>query len=129
LAKLAIQAAPFIVRRTPDFRNTNGWNRRESHDCSELFWLPRFSSRGSQIRHVTLPIFTRLEMEATYFVSGQCTLYSALFCRVNRYISTYTYYMLFERQCWAKSTSKSVAKAYLDVQITASHYTLYYANN
>ena len=31
------QAAPFTVRSTPDFRNTNGWNRRESHDCSELF--------------------------------------------------------------------------------------------
>jgi hypothetical protein len=37
--------------------------------------------------------------------------------------------MLFERQSWAKSTSKNVAKAYLDVQITANHYTLYYANN
>jgi hypothetical protein len=44
------------------------WNRRQSHDCSELFWLPRCSSRGSQNRHVTLPIFTWLEMEATYFV-------------------------------------------------------------
>jgi hypothetical protein len=103
------------------------WNRRESHDCSELFRLPRFSSRSSQNRHVTLPIFTWLEMEATYLCI-QCTLYRALFWRVNRYISTYTY-MLFERKGWAKSTSKNVAKAYLDVQITANHYTLYYANN
>ena len=31
-------AAPFIVRSTPDFENTNGWNRTPSHDCSELFW-------------------------------------------------------------------------------------------
>jgi hypothetical protein len=39
--------------------------------------------------------------------------------------------MLFERQGWAKSTSKTknVAKAFLDIQITANHYTqLYYAN-
>jgi hypothetical protein len=46
----------------------------------------------------------------------------------NRYISTYTYFVLFERQVWAKSTRKNVAKAYVDVQTTASHYTLYYAN-
>jgi hypothetical protein len=32
--------------------------------------------------------------------------------------------MLFERQGWAKSTNKNVAKAYLDIQITANHYTL-----
>jgi hypothetical protein len=44
------------------------WNRRQSHDCSELFWLPRFSSRGSQNRHVTQPIFTWLEMDVTDFV-------------------------------------------------------------
>ena len=37
--------------------------------------------------------------------------------------------MLFERQGWAKSTSKNVAKAYLDIQITSNHYTIYYANN
>jgi hypothetical protein len=37
--------------------------------------------------------------------------------------------MLFESQGWAKSTSKNVAKGYVDVQITANHYTLYYANN
>jgi hypothetical protein len=36
--------------------------------------------------------------------------------------------MLFERQGWAKSTSKNVTKAYLDIQITANHYTIYYAN-
>jgi hypothetical protein len=48
---------------------------------------------------------------------------------VNRYISIYTYYMLFERQGWAKSTGKNVAKPYLDIQITANHYTTYYANN
>jgi hypothetical protein len=34
------------------------WNRKQSHDCSELFLLPRFSSRGNQNRHMTLPIFT-----------------------------------------------------------------------
>jgi hypothetical protein len=27
------------------------------------------------------------------------------------YVSTYTYYMLFERQGWAKSSSNNVAKA------------------
>ena len=32
-------------------------------------------------------------------------------------------------QGWAKSTSKNVAKAYVNVQITANHYALYYANN
>ena len=30
--------------------------------------------------------------------------------------------MLFERQGCAKSASKNVAKAYLDIQITANHY-------
>jgi hypothetical protein len=34
--------------------------------------------------------------------------------------------MLFVRQGWEKSTSKNVAKAYLDIQITANHCTLYY---
>jgi hypothetical protein len=49
---------------------------------------------------------------------------------IERYFEglTCTYYMLFERQGWAKS-SKKVAKAYLDIQITANHYTLQYANN
>ena len=38
--------------------------------------------------------------------------------------------MLFVRQGWEKPMSKkNVAKAYLDIQITANHYTLYYANN
>jgi hypothetical protein len=37
--------------------------------------------------------------------------------------------MLFERQGWAKSTSKNVAKAYLVIEIIANHYTIYYANN
>ena len=37
--------------------------------------------------------------------------------------------MLFESQRRAKSTSKSVAKENLDIQITANHYTLYYGNN
>ena len=32
--------------------------------------------------------------------------------------------MLFESQCWEKSTSKNVAKAYVDVQITANHYAI-----
>ena len=47
-------------------------------------------------------------------------------------ISTYTYYMLFERQGSAKATSKNVAKAYLDIQITAAQIIIrliYYANN
>jgi hypothetical protein len=44
-------------------------------------------------------------------------------------IYRYILNMLFERQCWSKSTSKNVAKAYLDIQLTANHYTLYYANN
>ena len=60
----------------------------------------------------------------------QCTLHRL--SRVNRYISTYTYHILFERQGWAKSTSKNVTKAYLDIQIgqiTANHYTIYDANN
>ena len=28
-------AALFTVRSTPDFENTNGWNRTRSHHCSE----------------------------------------------------------------------------------------------
>ena len=32
-------AAQFTVRSTPNFTNTNEWNRTGSHDCSELFWL------------------------------------------------------------------------------------------
>jgi hypothetical protein len=50
------------------FRNTNGM---EQKTATWLFWTvltTRFSSRGSQNRHVTLPIFTWLEMEATDFV-------------------------------------------------------------
>jgi hypothetical protein len=40
--------------------------------------------------------------------------------------------MLFERQGSAKATSKNVAKAYLDIQITAAQIIIrliYYANN
>jgi hypothetical protein len=62
-------------------------------------------------------------MEATDFVNPMHTALSVILkqtSRVNRFISTYTYYMLFERQGWAKSTSKNVAKAYLDTQITSN---------
>jgi hypothetical protein len=70
------------------------WNRREAHDCSELFWQPRFLSRGSQNRHVTLPILRDWEWRR-HILCIQCTLYTALFWRVNRYIDIYILYMLF----------------------------------
>jgi hypothetical protein len=44
------QAALFTVRSTRIFGTQMEWNGRQSHDCSELFWLPRFSSWGSQNR-------------------------------------------------------------------------------
>jgi hypothetical protein len=44
----------------------------------------------------------------------QCTLHRVLFRRVNHYILTYTYCMLFEHQGWAKSASKNITKAYLN---------------
>ena len=47
-AEVNYESCSFTVRSNPDFQNTNEWNRTESHDCSELFWLPRFSSWGSQ---------------------------------------------------------------------------------
>ena len=101
------------------------WNRRESHDCSDYpdfrvgaartdTWHCLFSCDWKWRRHI---------------LCIQYTLYKALFWRVNRYISTYTYYMPFESQGWAKSTSKNGTKACVDVQITVNHYTLYYANN
>ena len=34
--------------------------------------------------------------------------------------------MLFERQGRAKLTSKNVTKTYLDIKITANHYTIYH---
>ena len=74
-------------------------------------------------------LFSRDWKWTRHILCIQCTLYRALFWRVNRYISTYTYYMLFESQGWAKSTCKNVAKPYVDVQITPNHYMLYYANN
>jgi hypothetical protein len=108
------QAAPFTV-----------WNRRESHDCSDY---PDFRV-GAARTDTWHCLFSRDWKWRRHILCIQCKLYRALFWRVNRYISTYTYYMLFERQGWAKSTSKNVAKAYVNVQITANHYTLYYANN
>jgi hypothetical protein len=109
------------------FGTLMAWNRRQSHDCSELFW---FSSMGSQKRTRDTAHFHVIGNGGDRFcVSNACTLHRVLFWRVNRYISTYTYYMLFERQGWEKSTSKNVAKTYLDIQITANHCTMYYANN
>ena len=36
---VSLEAARFTVRSTPDFENTNEWNKTRSHECSELFWL------------------------------------------------------------------------------------------
>jgi hypothetical protein len=104
------------------------WNRRESHsilNCSDYLDF-RVGAARTDTWHCP---FSRDWKWRRHILCIQCTLYRALFWRVNCYISTYTYYMLFERQGWAKSTSKNVAKAYVDIQITANHYTLYYANN
>jgi hypothetical protein len=114
LSKFSRQAAPFSVRSTPDFRNTNEWNRRQSHDCSELFWLPRFLSRGSQSRHVILLFSRDCKWGDRFCVSNAQ--------RIERYFEGLTaiyrhiLIMLFERRGWAKSTSENVAKAYLDIQ-------------
>jgi hypothetical protein len=85
------------------------WNRIESHDCSELFWLLQFSSRGSQNRHLTLPIFTWLEMRR-HILCIQCTLHWVLFWRVNRYISTYTYYMVVNARVGQNQRVKTLQK-------------------
>jgi hypothetical protein len=119
------------------------WVEMGSITCSVLFWLPTTRKLMTVLNCSDYPdfrvgaartdtwhcLFSRDWKWRRDILCIQCTLYRALFWRVNRYISTYTYYMLFERQSWAKSTSKNVAKAYVDVQITANHYTLYYANN
>jgi hypothetical protein len=45
------EAAPFTVRSTPHFRNTN-WI--EPKTVTLLFWLPLLKNRGSQNSHVTV---------------------------------------------------------------------------
>jgi hypothetical protein len=105
------QAALFTVRSTRIFGTQMEWNGRQSHDCSELFWLPRFSSWGSQNRteqnrteqnrteqnrtEQNRTEQNRTEHVRRRIVCVQCTLHRVLFWRINRYI--YTYSMLFER--------------------------------
>jgi hypothetical protein len=50
------------------------WNRRESHDCSELFWL---GTARTDTWHCP---FSRDWKWRRHILCIQCTLYRALFC-------------------------------------------------
>jgi hypothetical protein len=71
------------------FGTLMAWNRRQSHDCSELFWLPRFPSRGRLAARTDTwhcP-FSRDWKWRRQILWIQCTLHIGLFqWRVNRYI-------------------------------------------
>jgi hypothetical protein len=101
-----LQAAPFTVRSIPDFRNTNGMEEKR---VAWLFWHPDFRV-GAARTDTWHCLFPRDWKWRRHILCIQRTLYRALFWRINRYISTYTYYMLLESQGWSKSTSKNVAK-------------------
>jgi hypothetical protein len=72
------------VRRTPDFRNTNGM---EQKTVTWLFWTtesncsdyPDFWVGAARTEQLTLPIFTWLEVETTDFQSCQVSRFSREF--------------------------------------------------
>ena len=84
------------------------WNRRQSHDCSDE------QTRDTAHFHVIGNGGNRFCVSNAHCIDCYFEGLTAIY----RHISTY--YMLFERQGWAKSTRKNVAKSYVDVQITAN---------
>jgi hypothetical protein len=84
------------------------WNRRQSHDCSELFWLHQFSSRGRQNRTRHTAHFHVIGNGSDRLCSRSNAHCIECYFEVLTYRITWTYfyYMLFERQGLAKALQK-----------------------
>ena len=114
------EAAPFTVRSTPDFENTN---RMEQRTIIWLFGTVRncsgytnFKVGAARTQHVTRFIFTWLKMVLTdneyYYILTLCCCYKEIIV-IFRYISILCYVKVSIGQ---NSMSKNVWKVHLDMK-------------